>query len=74
MRLRPYTWTRVPYADKGDGAWDGVIPEPAQKEMREAKGKVHEMGAKPWWCAAPPWPQLLDTSACGSHPVNLKGM
>jgi hypothetical protein len=40
-------------ADTGDGQWDGVIPEPARKEMREAKGKVHEMGAKPWWCAPP---------------------
>ena len=43
-----YAWL---HADTGDGAWDGVIPEPAQREMREAKGKVHEMGATPWWCA-----------------------
>ena len=37
------------YADTGDKPWDGEVPEPVLKEIKEAKGKVHSMGSSPWW-------------------------
>ena len=37
------------YADTGDKPWDGEVPEPVLKEIKEAKGKVHSMGSNPWW-------------------------
>ncbi|CAL8460675.1 g205 [Coccomyxa elongata] len=35
--------------DTGDVPWMGELPAAVQKEMKEAKGKVYEMCAKPWW-------------------------
>ncbi|EIE25476.1 hypothetical protein COCSUDRAFT_13684 [Coccomyxa subellipsoidea C-169] len=34
--------------DSGDAPWTGSLPAAVQKEIKEAKGKVYEMGAKPW--------------------------
>lgn len=36
-------------ADTGDVPWTGELPAAVQKEIKEAKGKVYEMCAKPWW-------------------------
>lgn len=36
-------------ADSGDAPWTAALPAAVQKEIKEAKGKVYEMGAKPWW-------------------------
>lgn len=43
LRLSPI------HADMGDKPWDGEVPEPVLKEIKEAKGKVHSMGSNPWW-------------------------
>jgi hypothetical protein len=40
------------YADMGDLPWDGVIPQAVQQELKDAKGKVYEMGSDPWWCVS----------------------
>ena len=36
-------------ADLGDGPWDGKVPKEALAEIKQAKGKVFEMGENPWW-------------------------
>lgn len=41
---------RVP-ADAGDQPWSAALPADVVKEMKQAKGTVHEMSKEPWWYA-----------------------
>ncbi|KAK9812690.1 hypothetical protein WJX72_002129 [[Myrmecia] bisecta] len=35
--------------EEGDKAWDGKLPKDALADMKDASGKITEMGADPWW-------------------------